>query len=207
MESQRYWHRFNIASNSTDSQCSVSHSRLTSLSDMVDIENNQYTAEDVGDMIGDILRNNTLKVDASLETEVAVELVDNFSRQCGQLLAACAVQLYRQRGDLHVAVGDCGAGVRSSLCMNPRYQHPNSAPHYRAAVKALEDGVTGSSEGGTGFGTVRRDVIQLGGQMPLCTGDGWVIFGGGRQGVEAGHMPFDLPGVQIKLRIPVEGSR
>ena len=207
LESQKFWHRYNIASNSTDSQRSMRHARLTSLSDIVDIENNQYIAEDVGDMVGDILRNNTVKVDASLVTEVAVELVDNFSRHSGQQLAACAVQLYRQRGDLHFAVGDCGVGIRSSLCMNPHYQHLDSAPHYKAAVKALEDGVTGSSEGGTGFGTVRRDVIQLGGQMILCTGDGWVIIGGGRQGVEAGRMPFDLPGVQIEIRIPVEGSR
>lgn len=206
LESQKFWHRYNIAANSTDSQSHRSHARLTSLSDIVDIENNQYIAEDVGNMVGDILRRNAVKVDASLVTEVAVELVDNFSRHSGQQLAACAVQLYRQRGDLHFAVGDCGVGIRSSLSMNPHYQYLDSAPHYKAALKALEDGVTGSTEGGTGFGTVREDVLQLGGQMSLCTGDGWVIIGGGRQGVDAGRMTFDLPGVQIEIRIPVEGS-
>ncbi len=207
LESQRFWDRYNIAANSTDSQTPRRHSRLTSLSDIVDIENNQYIAEDVGGMVGDILRKNSVGVDAALVTEVAVELVDNFSRHSGQQLAACAVQLYRQRGDLHFAVGDCGVGIRSSLCRSSHYQHLASAPHYEAALKALEDGVTGSTEGGTGFGTVREDILQLGGQMCLCTGDGMVIIGGDRQGVEAGRMTFDLPGVQIEIRIPVEGSR
>ena len=158
-------------------------------------------------MVGDILSKNSVGVDVGLVTEVAVELVDNFSRHSGQQLAACAVQLYPHRSDLHFAVGDCGVGIRSSLSKNSGYRYLATAPHHEASLKALEDGVTGSSEGGTGFGTVREDVLQLGGQMCLCTGDGWVIIGGGRQGVEAGRMKYDLPGVQIEIKIPVEGSR
>ncbi len=207
LESQRFWGRYNIAAIPTASQPLQRHARFTSLSDIVDIENNQYIAEYVGDMVGEILRKNSVRVDAGLVTEVAVELVDNFSRHSGQQLAACAVQLYPQRGDLHFAVGDCGVGIRSSLSRNSHYKHLASAPHYEAALKALEDGVTGSTEGGTGFGTVREDVLHLGGQMCLCTGDGWVIIGGGRQGVEAGRMTYDLPGVQIEIKIPVEGSK
>ena len=88
LESQKFWGRYNIAANSTDIQSPWSHARLTSLSDIVDIENNQYIAEDVGDMVGDILRKNSVRVDVSLVTEVAVELVDNFSRHSGQQLAA-----------------------------------------------------------------------------------------------------------------------
>ena len=80
-------------------------------------------------------------------------------------------------------------------------------PHHEAALKAFEDGVTGSVEGGTGFGTVREDVQRLGGQMCVCTGDGWVIIGGGQHEVDAGRMMFDLPGVQIEIKVPVEGSR
>ena len=207
LESQRFWGRYNIAATSTDSQPLQGHARFTSLNDIVEIENNQYIAENVGDMVGDILRKNSVRVDVGLVTEVAVELVDNFSRHSGQQLAACAVQLYPQRGELHFAVGDCGVGIRNSLGSNPHYQHLATAPHHEAALKAFEDGVTGSTEGGTGFGTVREDVLRLGGQMCLCTGDGWVIIGGGRQGAEAGRMTYDLPGVQIEIKVPVEGSR
>ena len=137
LESQRFWDRYNIAATSTDSQIHRRYARLTSLSDIVDIENNQYIAESVGDMVGDILRNNSVRVDASLVSEVAVEVVDNFSRHSGQQLAACAVQFYPQRGNLHIAVGDCGVGIRSSLCRNSLYRHLASAPHHVAALKAL----------------------------------------------------------------------
>ena len=143
LESQRFWGRYNIAATSTDSQPLQRHARFTSLSDIVDIENNHYIAENVGDMVGDILRKNSVRVDAGLVTEVAVELVDNFSRHSGQHLAACAVQLYPQRGDLHFAVGDCGVGIRNSLSRNSHYQHLAAAPHHESALKALEDGVTG----------------------------------------------------------------
>ena len=206
LESQRFWGRYNIATTPTD-QPIQGHTRFTSLSDIIDIENNQYIAENVGDMVEDILRKNSVEVDVGLVTEVAVELVDNFSRHSGQQLAACAVQLYPQIGDLHFAVGDCGVGIRSSLAKNPHYRYLATSSHHEAALKALDDGVTGSSEGGTGFGTVREDVLQLGGQMCLCTGDGWVIIGGDRLGVEAGRMKYDLPGVQIEIKIPVKGSR
>ncbi len=203
LESQKFWSRYNIATTATDAR---GHARFTSLSDIIDIDNNQYVADHVGDMVQDILRKNSVRVDVGRVTEVAVELVDNFSRHSGQELAACAVQLYRQRGELHFAVGDCGVGIRSSLAGNPLYQHLATVPHHQAALKALESGVTGSSEGGTGFETVREDVLQLGGQMCLCTGDGWVIIGGSRPGAEAGRMNYDLPGVQVEVKIPVEGS-
>ena len=207
LESQRFWDRYNIAAVTTDTQLLQRHARFTSLSDIVDIENNQYIAENVGDMVRDILRKNSVRVDTGLVAEIAVELVDNFSRHSDKQLASCAVQLYPQRGTLHFAVGDCGIGIRSSLGRNPHYQDLATALHHEAALKALEDGVTGKAEGGTGFGTVREDVLQLGGEMCLCTGDGWVGIRGGTHDIQAGRMPFDMPGVQIEIKIPLEGSR
>ena len=67
------------------------------MNDIVDIENNQYIAEYVGDMVGDILRKNSVRVDVGLVTEVAIELVDNFSRHSGQQLVFSQVGIVSER--------------------------------------------------------------------------------------------------------------
>ena len=205
LNSQKFWDRYNIAGTASDLQSLRRHGRFTSLRDIIDIESDHWIAESVGDMVTEVLRRNAVRVDVELVAEVVIELVDNFSRHSGQQLASCAMQLYPTRGELHFAVGDCGVGIRSSLAMNPRYEGLSSAPHHEAAAKALEDGVTGSSEGGTGFGTVRGDVLELGGKMTLRTGDGWVHIEADREDVQSGTMRYDLPGVQVEVVIPVEG--
>ena len=202
LNSQRFWERYDV---SASLQSLPRRGRFTSLRDVIDIENDQWIADDVGNMVAELLRENSVKVDVDLVTEVVVELVDNFSRHSGEQLAACAMQLYPTLAKLHFAVGDCGVGIRRSLARNPRYADLSSVPHHEAAVKALEDGVTGSSEGGTGFGTVRGHVLELGGEVSLCTGDGWVSIGADREGVRSGTMRYDLPGVQVEVVIPVEG--
>lgn len=204
LNSQRFWERYNI-STEPDMQSLQRHGRFTSLRDIIDIENDPWIADRVGCTVTEILRRNSVKVNVHLVTEVVIELVDNFSRHSGQQLAACAMQLYPNTGKLHFAIGDCGVGIRSSLSKNPRYEGLSSATHYEAATKALEDGVTGSSEGGTGFGTVREDVLELGGTMFLCTGDGWVCIGADQKSVQSGTMRYDLPGVQVEVVIPLEG--
>ena len=205
LDTQRFWGRYNIPVAATGSQSFPRLARFTSLRDVIDIENNRYIADDVGKMVYDILRRNTVRVNAGLVTEIVIELVDNFSRHSGQQLAACAIQLYPNRKKLHFAIGDCGVGIRGSLSRNPNYRHLATAPHHEAAAKALEEGVTGGVEGGTGFGTVREDVMELGGQVFLCTGDGWVSVGADRDDVQSGQMAYDLSGVQIEVTMSVEG--
>ena len=204
LNSQRFWERYHISGSGSDSHSFSRHGRFTSLRDIIDIENDQWIADEVGTAVADILRENAVKVEVDLIAEVVIELVDNFSRHSGEQLAACAMQFYRRRGKLHFAVGDCGVGIRRSLARNPRHANMSNAPHHEAAVKALEDGVTGSIEGGTGFGTIREDVLELGGEMSLCTGDGWVRVGTRHEGVQSGTMRYDLPGVQVEVVIPVK---
>lgn len=205
LNSQRFWERYDISGASEGLHSLPRFGHLTSLRDVIDIENDHWVADSVGDMVAKLLRQKSVKIDVNLVTEVVVELVDNFSRHSGEQLAACAMQLYSARAELHFAVGDCGVGIRGSLARNPKYADLSGAPHHEAAVKALEDGVTGSSEGGTGFGTVLGAVLDLGGQMSLCTGDGWVRIESGRQGVQFGTMRYNLPGVQVEVIMPVEG--
>lgn len=204
LNSQRFWERYGIAETGLHLQSSQRHGRFTSLRDMIDIDNDQWIADSVGDMVAELLRESSLKVEVDLVTEVVVELVDNFSRHSGEQLAACAMQLYPTAGKLHFAVGDCGVGIRRSLARNPKYEDLSNVPHHEAALKAFEDGVTGSIEGGTGFGTVREAVLELGGEMSLCTGDGWVRIGTDLEDVRSGTMRYDLPGVQVEVVIPVE---
>ena len=203
LDTQRFWERYNIPMNMTGSSSLPGLASFTSLRDVIDIENDQYIADDVGNMVYEILSRHSVKVSVGLVTEIVVELVDNFSRHSGQQLAACAIQLYPNLKKLHFAIGDCGVGIRDSLSKSPHYRHLSTAPHYEAAVKALEEGVTGGVEGGTGFGTVREDVVELGGQMFLCTGDGWISIEAERDDVQSGQMAYDLPGVQIEVTVSV----
>lgn len=203
LSSQRFWERFNISAAGPDREGHRGMARFTSLRDMIDIENNQYIAEDVGRMVYDILTKNAIAVKVDLVTELVIELVDNFSRHSGQQIGSCAMQLYPNANRLDFAIGDCGVGIRASLARNPVYEQLINASHQEAAVKAMEDGVTGGAEGGTGFGTVRDNVLELGGHMFLSTGDGWILVEGATGGIQSGRMDSQLPGVQIEISLPV----
>ena len=207
LNSQRFWERFNISVARSDREGRSGMARFTSLRDIIDIENNQYIAEDVGKMVYDILTKNAIAVQVDLVTELVIELVDNFSRHSGQHVGACAMQLYPNANRLDFAVGDCGVGIRASLARNPAYEHLVNASHQEAAVKAMEDGVTGGAEGGTGFGTVRENVLELGGRMFLSTGDGWILVEGTTGDIQSGRMDSQLPGVQIEISLPVGAPR
>lgn len=203
LDTQRFWERYNIPTAVTGSRSFPRLASFTSLRDVIDIENNHYIADNVGDMVHEILTRHSVRVNVGLVTEIVVELVDNFSRHSGQQLAACAIQLYPNLKKLHFAIGDCGVGIRDSLSKSPHYRHLSTAPHHQAAVKALEEGVTGGIEGGTGFGTVREHLVELGGHMFLCTGDGWISIGADQDNVKSGQMAYDLTGVQIEVKISV----
>lgn len=62
-------------------------------------------------------------------------------------------------------------------------------------------GVSRSHEGGFGLSTVLEDVEELGGTLVLATGDGYVRKYP-RGPFRYGPTAFDLPGVQIEVRIP-----
>ena len=205
LNSQRFWERYNISGSGPAMDSRRRHGHFTSLRDVIDIEKDLWIADSVGSMVADILRENSVKVDVDIVTEMVIELVDNFNRHSGEQSAACAMQLYPTLGRLHFAVGDCGIGIRRSLAGNPLYANLANAPHREAAAKALEDGVTGSHEGGMGFGTVREDVLELGGAMKLCSGDGWVRIAADQEHVQSGTMRYDLPGVQVEVVVPLKG--
>ena len=204
LESQKIWERYGSPYTEVEWDSVPACERFSFPRGFMSIESDYWIADKVGDMVAEMLRANSVRVSVDPVAEAVIELVDNFARHSGEPLAACGLELDRSRGRLHFAVGECGVGIRGSLARNPRYADLSGAPHHVSAAKAMEDGVAGSSEGGTGLGTVRENVMELGGQMLLSTGDGWVGVQTGRQDIQAGAMGHDLPGVQVQVTVPVE---
>ena len=133
-----------------------------------------------------------------------MELVDNFHKHSDRNVAVFCLQLYPKLKRLDFAIGDYGIGIRQSLIQNPKFRHYEQMPHKFAAMKAFEDGVSGRKEGGTGFGTVRENVMELGGQLFLSTGNAWIQLGANIDGFKFGELENELPGVQIEVSIPAE---
>ena len=205
LSSQRFWDRNNIVGNDPRLAPNNKAGRSTSFNDIIEIERGMDAADDIGLKVFDKLSKSSVGIQVSLVAELATELVDNFSLHSGEQLAACVLQLYPNLRRVDFAIGDCGIGIRDSLAENPKYGHLATAPHRTAALKALEDGVTGRHEGGTGFGTIRENIIELNGQMFLSTGDGWIQIVSDQDGVLSGDGAYDLAGVQIEISIPTGG--
>ena len=103
-------------------------------------------------------------------------------------------------GELAIAIGDCGEGIRKSLSSKEEYAYLAEEPHYKAVLKAFEDGVSRKHEGGTGLGVIRDCVEELQGKMCLATGDEYVIIRDGK--AHKSKTGFNLSGVQIELTFP-----
>ena len=204
LKSQQFLESYGISLPGDFGGTETQMAQFTSLRGMIDIKNSQYIAEEVGEMVGEVLEKNKVVIKGSLVTEIVVELVDNFSLHSDEHMAACAMQLYPALGRLDFAIGDCGVGIRQSLIRNPKYKDLADTPHQEVAVKALEFGVSGR-EGGTGFGTIQENLSKLEGRMFLSTGDGWVHVGGDQDDIQFGTMNNFLTGVQIEVSIPVGG--
>lgn len=201
---QNFWERFNFPSKWIANERQRRRTTSTSLNDIVDIEQRDDIAEDVAESVLGVLRRNVVGLRASRVSELVSELVDNFAIHSEQPLAVFTMQYYPNMHETVLAVGDCGIGIRTSLCRNPVFAHLSSHPHYRAAVKAFEPLVSCRGEGGTGLTEVRDGIVELGGRLILSTGDGYVRID--RTGeFRYGRMSYDMAGVQVQLAFP-DGS-
>ena len=99
-----------------------------------------------------------------------------------------------------IALGDCGVGIRKSLASQPKYSYLRLRSDFTAALKAFEPLVSRKQEGGMGLVDVKEGIQELGGDLTLSTGKGYVQFRGAR--TYYGEMAYNLPGVQIDLSIP-----
>jgi hypothetical protein len=99
-----------------------------------------------------------------------------------------------------LAVGDCGLGIRQTLCGNPAYAYLSGRPHEEAIVKAFEPMVSRRPEGGTGLTILRDCVLRLGGILQVASNDGFYYIGRGRE--LTGKQAYELPGVQIEMLFP-----
>jgi len=154
-----------------------------------------------------VLERNRLDVDVEAVRTIVGELVANFAEHAQGPFAAFAMQVLPRANHLDIAVGDCGVGIRTSLARNPRHMAVLAGSHAQAAMLAIQPAVGGrvSGEGGWGLHLIHDEVRRLGGLMRLYTGDGGVVASGTQ--VRHGALPFDLPGVQILVRLDYAGSR
>ena len=208
LDRQRFWERFNLGTASIQSENLHRFGSNTSFNDIFDIRRPSIIREDIAEKIANdvvvVLEKSDANVKTTLVWETVVELVDNFSRHSGQMLAVITMQYYPNVRQLVIAIGDCGIGIRQSLASNPQYEYLAHEPHYAAALKAFEPLVTCKpGRGGSGLLSVREDMIEMHGTLVLATGDGYVRMGGYGNS-EAGNMAYNLPGVQIEMAFPEE---
>lgn len=135
--------------------------------------------------------------------ETVSELVDNFVQHSEESLAALHMQYYPNRGEVVVAVGDCGVGIRHSLAESPVYAYLRARPDHEAAFRAFGPMVSRKREGGTGLYDVKNAILELEGSVRLATGAGYVEFT--PKSHRYGPKVHELPGVQIELRVPAGG--
>ena len=201
LNAQRFWERNSIMSRRTRFRAT----NQTSFNDIITIKKEDNVAEDISENIMEILSGNSTgrRTDISLVAEFASELVDNFVQHSEEEIAMCTLQLYPQAGRLDFAIGDCGIGIRSSLSQNPDYEYLKVRSHRDAAIKSFETNVSRRVEGGRGLTDSKEYVNELGGQIFLSTGDGWVLYRG--TGTHSGTQAYNLSGVQIEVSLPLGG--
>jgi hypothetical protein len=203
LSQQRFWYRFNFNPETATRERLQGFDDNTSVNDIVDIENQPNIAEDTANHILRILVNNIVNINYAAVAEIATELVDNFAQHADNLLATLLIQYYPDRHEIVIGVGDCGIGIRSSLCKNLQHEYLAVLPHYEAALKAFEPMVSRKDERGVGLTQVREQVLKAQGQIICATGDGYVKIN--RQKTETGIMGYNLRGAQIEVAIPEGG--
>jgi hypothetical protein len=198
---QRFWERFNFTEESITREKQFRTTTGTSLNNIIDIERRERVGEDIADQVQRLLQESQARVRSDEVAEIVAELVENFAQHSKGELAAFTMQWYPNMKRVVLALGDCGIGIRTSLSSVTRYARLRDAPHWDAAAKAFEAGVTRKREGGTGLTLVQDSVRLMRGSMLLTTGDGYVQTRANGK-VVVGQMAYDLSGVQLEVVIP-----
>lgn len=202
---QRFWERFNFNPQVVQSERLHRFTSSTSLNDIADVEKSPYIAEDLADAVAYVVERNTKRLLPSAIAEVAAEIVQNFVEHSGQNLAAFMVQYYpkrRPRGELVLAIGDCGKGIKNCLSSTEKYAYLADRPHHEAILKAFEPGVSSKHEGGTGFSEILDYVAAFEGELRIATGDDYIVVDGKTGKARTNKTGFTLAGVQMELRFP-----
>jgi hypothetical protein len=201
MERESFWERFEF-DNPPERRALT---RSTSLGEIVDIERRAGVEDEIELAVERVLERHTVGIEIPTVRTIVGELVANFAEHARGPLAAMAMQIYPRGNFFDVAIGDCGVGIRESLARNPTHAHVLGEQHWFAAEIALRPGIGGrvSGEGGWGLHSIHEEVRRLGGELLLYTGDGGVRAT--QQRIRRGPLPFALPGVQVRVRIPYPG--
>ena len=201
LSSQNFWKRFNFQPSPDFDTSFVRTHHDTRFGDIVELTSHLWLADEVEDILTELLRLHHATFPIA-EYAIAVgELVDNFVQHAGVIQGAMMVEYNSDMSTLSIALGDYGKGIRQSLFDSGNQPGLASATHADAIEKAFQPGVTGKKEGGMGFTEVQSIVTEHRGTLFLSSFDGAVILD------DCGMMykmkaPYSLPGVQIELTLP-----
>ncbi len=212
LSKQNFWKRFHFDVSAWGSTLDHRH-HSTSLNDCIDLPSREGLEDDVSEMVKSVLWENRANFDYDSIGTVVAELVHNFvdhalvdsagsSSGPTARVGAMLMQYFPNVRNLHLAIGDCGVGIRTSLSANPLYMNFAQQGHNVAINKAMEMGVSRRIKGGGGMGfTEVQDAIDAtGGTLTVVSGDGFARYH--RNGVRHGRMQNELTGVQIQVIIP-----
>lgn len=203
IDSQNFYERFNFREDEGARQPIFKTNRPTSFEDIIPLDiavDDPLFAEKIEQWTLDILRHWQVQASPSAISTIVVELIDNAVRHSQQTSPGSMIfQLFPQNRYVEIALADCGVGIRSNLA--GKYDVPTDQ---MAAIKAFEDGVTSKLEGGTGLSTIMEYVARLRGTLFLSTGEAYVRADKKTEyNLESSRAPYNLPGVQVQVTIPV----
>lgn len=192
----KFFDRFNVPEPDTTRDF-PSIGRWTSLNDIIELDPDRNTAEDVEAKLRSLVIANSPRLPVGAICEIVVELVDNFVQHAKRGRAVLTAQYYPQTEKLVVALGDWGIGIKQSLAALEKYGDLASRTDAECIVKAFEPLVTSKHEGGMGLYNVREATQAVGGTLRITSGDGFMTIVGDR--MLHGNMRSALSGVQIEL--------
>ena len=199
---QNFWNRYNFNTDTTVNRDMLRFYEQTSLNDIIDLVDREGEADNVSQRVESILQSKAVRVNIGEITVAVAELVQNFVEHAERGLAALMVQRYPNKKNLRLAIGDCGTGIKESLCSSGAYPELAHVSHKEAIVKAFEMKVTRKHEGGMGFYCIYDIIKKLEAELFLSSGNGCVYIDNHGK-LYMMDAPYDLPGVQVEMCFPM----
>lgn len=200
---QQFYQHFNFVASFTRSESLICTPSSTCWNDIKEIKNVDYIAEDIADEVRDLLINNGIKAAVGDICEITAEMVQNFAEHSKEEQAVITIQWFPNIGWLSLALGDCGIGVKESLCSNRRYWHLRDMHDRHVISEAFKAGVSRKSAGGTGLTNLRETIKDLEGTLYFASNSGYLRVEQASSFI--GTRIHNFPGVQMEIGFPARG--
>lgn len=138
---------------------------------------------------------------STLVKETVENSIDHSGEHTNEGVCYYAVQKYEQQNgkvEIHIAVGDIGVGMLTSL----RRVHPETKDDTDAILGALIHGKSGrpSGRGGLGYVTIKEALAKLNGSLIIRSGKAIVLYDSHHDSPRIYRQNPNYPGTQIIFR-------